>query len=118
MLSTKEKECLREEEAHDADKIYAEVIHLPEARTGNVLMRPQLRKHEIVYMGNGSVPFAQQIMLADLLVSVRNNSVVLRSKKFNKEIIPRLSTAHNFGSGSLPVYKFLCDLQFQQLRGG
>ncbi len=118
MLSSKVKECLREEETHDADKIYAEVIHLPEARTGNVLMRPQLREHEIVYMGNGSVPFEQQIMLAELLVSVRNNSVVLRSKKLNKEIIPRLSTAHNFGSGSLPVYKFLCDLQFQQLRGG
>lgn len=117
-LTEKVKECLHEEETNDADKIYAEVIHLPEARTGNVLMRPQLRDYEIVYLGNGSVAADHQIFLEDLLVSIRNNAVVLRSKKLNKEIIPRLSTAHNFGSGSLPVYRFLCDLQFQQLRSG
>lgn len=114
-LTARVKECLKEEEQCNPDFIYAEVVHLPEARTGNVLLRPKLRDYEIVYLGNGSVALDHQIPLSDLMVSVHNNTVILRSKKLNKNIIPRLSTAHNFTSGSLPTYKFLCDLQFQQM---
>jgi thiopeptide-type bacteriocin biosynthesis protein len=114
-LLTKVKECLQEEEKFNRDFIYAEIVHLPEARTGNILLRPQLRDYEIVYLGNGSVGRNNQILLTDLMVSVRDNTIILRSNKLNKRIIPRLSSAHNFISGSLPVYKFLCDLQFQQM---
>lgn len=114
-LSAKVKECLREEEQFNPEIIYAEVVHLPEARAGNILQRPQLRDYEIVYLGNGSVPLENQIPLTDLMVSVRKNRVMLRSIKLNKQVVPRLSTAHNFVSGSLPAYKFLGDLQFQQL---
>ncbi|MEJ7767775.1 MAG: lantibiotic dehydratase [Chitinophagaceae bacterium] len=116
MLAAKVKACLLEEEQCNPDQIYAEVIHLPEARTGNVLLRPELRKHEIVYLGKGSVELERQIPLTDLLISISDDRIVLRSKKFNKTIIPRLSTAHNFGTG-LPAYKFICDLQYQQIHG-
>jgi thiopeptide-type bacteriocin biosynthesis protein len=115
VLSKKVKECLQEEESNNPDCIYAEIIHLPEARTGNILARPQLRDYEIVYLGNGSVARDYQIPITDLMVSVKNNTIILRSKRFNKRVIPRLSTAHNFNANSLLPYKFLCDLQFQQL---
>jgi thiopeptide-type bacteriocin biosynthesis protein len=49
--------------------------------------------------------------LQDILISVRNDQIVLRSKTLNQQIIPRLSTAHNFANKTLPVYQFLCDLQ-------
>src|ERR1044072_2627255 len=62
---------------------------------------------------------AHQIPVADLIVSIQPyNTVVLRSKRLNKRGIPRLSTAHNYRAGGLPIYKFLCDLQFQQLNTG
>lgn len=109
--------CLREEEQQDPDVIYAEVVHLPEARTGNILLRPQLREYEIVYLGNGSVPAEKQLPITDLMVSVRQNKIVLRSKRYNKRVIPRLSTAHNFARNSLPVYHFLCDLQSHTVTG-
>jgi thiopeptide-type bacteriocin biosynthesis protein len=111
------KECLREEEQQDPDVIYAEVVHLPEARTGNILLRPQLREYEIVYLGNGSVPADKQFPITDLMVSVRQNKIILRSKRYNKRVIPRLSTAHNFARNSLPVYHFLCDLQSHTVTG-
>jgi thiopeptide-type bacteriocin biosynthesis protein len=114
-LKEKVQECLREEALNNPDTIYAEIVHLPEARTGNILLRPQLRDYEIVYLGNGSVEADHQLPVTDLMVRVENNTIILRSRKFNKRVMPRLSTAHNFSMGSLPMYKFLCDLQFQQL---
>jgi thiopeptide-type bacteriocin biosynthesis protein len=47
------------------------------------------------------------------LVAVRDNRVILRSRRLDKEVIPRLTTAHNFGGRNIGVYKFLCVLQSQ-----
>lgn len=100
------------EEAYHPDVIFAEIVHLPENRVGNILNRPTLHQYEIPYMGQSSVEPAYQIHLTDLLVSVRNNKLILRSKRLNRRIIPRLTNAHNFTQG-LPIYRFLCDLQAQ-----
>jgi thiopeptide-type bacteriocin biosynthesis protein len=107
---------LEEEEAHRPECIYAEVVHLPESRIGNILMRPLLRKYEIPYLCGTTLKKEFQIPVNDLLVGIENNKVILRSKKLDKEIFPRLTTAHNFHMTTLPVYQFLCDLQFQEIR--
>lgn len=101
----------------NADKIIAEIVHLPQARTGNILYRNFQREYEIPYLGNASVDRDYQIMIEDLYVSVKAGKIVLRSKRLNKEIIPRLSNAHNFASNALPIYHFLCDIQNQDSFG-
>ena len=79
-------------------------------------MRPVLRKYEIPYLCGTTLDKEFQIPVSDLLVGIEANKVVIRSKRLNKEIIPRMTTAHNFSMTTLPVYQFLCDLQFQQIR--
>ncbi|SFO73298.1 thiopeptide-type bacteriocin biosynthesis domain-containing protein [Chitinophaga sp. YR627] len=105
------------EQAMDPEVVYAEIIHLPESRTGNILLHPVFRGYEIPYLAKSSLDKEQQIDLQDLYISVRNNRVVMRSRRLGKQIIPRLSTAHNYTNNSLPVYRFLCDLQLQDKRG-
>ncbi|WP_143305130.1 lantibiotic dehydratase [Chitinophaga vietnamensis] len=102
-----------QEQAQTPDRIIAEIVHLPEGRTGNVLLRPRLYDYEIPFLANASVDPEHQLPLSDLYVSVRDQRVILRSRRLGKEIIPRLTSAHNYAQG-LPAYKFLCDLQQQQ----
>jgi thiopeptide-type bacteriocin biosynthesis protein len=112
-LLQRSREILRQEGSAKPDAIYAEIVHLPQARMGNVLLRPVLRDYEIPYVGRSGANPEDQISINDLMVSIRQGEIVLRSRKFDRRVIPRLTTAHNFGHNNLPIYKFLCDLQAQ-----
>ncbi|MDN3691630.1 lantibiotic dehydratase [Chryseobacterium tructae] len=106
------KAALLQEENFFENQIIAEIAHTPQPRVGNILLRPCLRKYEIPILtphSTGSEP----IYLNDLMISIKNDRIVLRSKKYNKEVIPSLSSAHNYNLHKVPLYHFLCDLQYQ-----
>lgn len=104
---------LRQEETAHPDAIFVEVVHLPEGRLGNVLVRPLLRAWELPISGRSGAPPDCQLPLADIMLSVRAGSVYLRSKRLNRQVIPRHTTTHNFYYRSVGVYTFLCALQQQ-----
>lgn len=107
------KKIVQKENDYYPNKILAEIVHIPESRTGNILRRPVLRKHEIAYLCKTGVPKEKNLDLDDLYISIQGNEIVLRSKKHNKEVMPCMSSAHNFTKNSLPIYHFLCDLELQ-----
>lgn len=104
------------EQQLEGDVILAEIAHLPESRTGNIALRPVLRDYEIHYLAYPGANIEKQIAITDILISVKNGNLVLRSKSLNKTIIPRLTNAHNYKFNSMPVYHFLCDMQAQNKR--
>jgi len=111
-------EITEHEQKLNPDVIFAEIVHLPESRIGNILLRPVLRQYEIPYLAKASVTEEYQILPNDLYISVKGKQITLRSKRLDKQITPRMSTAHNFSFNSMPVYRFLCDMQTQGLRSG
>jgi lantibiotic biosynthesis protein len=111
------KEIIDKETAYHSDKILAEIVHIPESRTGNILRRPVLRAYEIAYLAQSGVAPENTIATTDLMIAIKNNKIVLRSKKHNKEVLPCLSNAHNYSNNlSLPIYHFLGDLQSQEVK--
>ncbi|RAJ21009.1 lantibiotic dehydratase [Pedobacter cryoconitis] len=101
----------------DSNYINAEIIHHPGGRVGNILLRPRLYNYEIPYVTNTNAAH-DKIDISDIIVSIRNNEIFLQSKTLNKEIRPRLSSAHNFSREQLPIFRFLCDLQYQNTNPG
>ena len=107
------------EEALRPNAVFAEVVCQPQDRLGNVLARPVLREFEIPYLGRSGAPLARQIPITDLLVSVAGDRIILRSRTLQREILPRLSTAHLHSHAANPgIYRFLAALQTQSVAGG
>lgn len=113
-LTDKVKSLLKEEENLNQDFIYAEIVYVPQDRIGNVMIRPHLREYEIIYIGFSTLPLERQIPVSDIMVSVSDDQIILRSKKLNKRIIPRESSAYHPSAQDLPIYVFLSYLYVQE----
>ncbi len=105
---------LRAEETLSPSCVIAEVVHQPEGRFGNVLLRPVLRRHEITYLGKSGAPPTSQIPLSDLRVSVVGDRVVLRSCRLDLPIVPSITNAMTL-SQCPPTYIFLSRIATQGL---
>ncbi len=107
---------LRSEENQHPEALFAEIVHLPEGRLANLLSRPTLRDYEIPFLGRSGLPPERRIAVDDLMISIENDRVRLRSSRLDREVVPRLTTAHNFATRkSIGLYRFLCALQHQGL---
>lgn len=109
------RSALQKEESYDPRLIHAEIVHLPQGRVGNVICRPILREYEIPIFGGSSAPESSQIHLSDLLVSVVDREVQLRSAKHNRRVVPHLTCAHAFRKHGLSIYRFLASVEEQGL---
>ncbi|MNV03964.1 hypothetical protein D3C71_942470 [compost metagenome] len=108
-------ELMAIEERTYTDCVVAELAHLPQSRLGNIINRPHLREYEIPYLAGSELPLDRQLKLDDLFLQINNNELILVSRKLGKRVIPRLTTAHAYAQeSSLPIYRFLGDLQQQK----
>jgi thiopeptide-type bacteriocin biosynthesis protein len=112
-LELRVRALLRSEEALQPDAIFAELVHLPDDRVGNVVCRPALRAKDLPCLGQSGLERADQITVADLTVGVERERIVLRSRELGREVLPRLTCAHNVAAPNASVYRFLAALAKQ-----
>ncbi|HET6254610.1 MAG TPA: lantibiotic dehydratase [Puia sp.] len=103
--------CMELEASMNPEALYADIVHLPGTCDGNVVIRPHLRKYEIEYLGKSDLDTEHKIPITDIMVSIKDNQITLRSKRFNKEIIPRLAAAQLIFDSDLSIYSFLTEMQ-------
>jgi thiopeptide-type bacteriocin biosynthesis protein len=102
---------VRAEDARREEAVHAEIAHHNEGFGTNLACRPLLRDYEIDVLGGSGAPIERRIPLSDLLISVRDGQVVLRSASLGRRVIPLLSNAHYFGGKGFSAYRLLAFLQ-------
>jgi len=116
-LKSQASKIAEHEQKMNPDVILAEVLTIPDDNYANITLYPTIRDYEIPFLSNSKLSKEHQIDANDLMVSVRNGKVILRSKKLNKQIIPCLSNTYNTTLAQ-PLYKFLADVGSQSMRLG
>ncbi len=103
---------------NDSDEIiYAEVVNSSSDRLGNVLLRPNFYQYEIPYISETNSDKIK-INIDDIMISIKKNEIILRSKALNKRIVPVMSTAYNYHLDQLSIIRFLGDLQYYNVFRG
>lgn len=105
------KEILNKEKEIFNEAIIAEILFMPNGKSGNIVKRKFLSDFYIPINCGLDIPGKKGINLDDLYITIENGDVILISKKYNKRVIPRLSSAHNYDYSSSNIYKFLCNIQ-------
>lgn len=95
--------------------ILAELTTIPNDYYANITLTNEMRDFEIPILCGSTAK--NVIHLSDLTVSIKNDRVVLKSKKLEKEIFPCVTNVFN-SHRSTAVYKFLSALNLQNIRTG
>lgn len=106
-----------DEQKANPDVVLAEVLTIPDDDYANITLSSTIRDYEIPFLSKSNLEKKYQINSTDILVSVRNGKVILKSRSMNKEIIPFLSNTYNTILAQ-PLYKFLADVGSQDIRLG
>ncbi len=107
------QEVATNEKRLNSNSIIADIGHLPGNRAGNIVSRKSSTDFEIPYLTNSLFSPEKRIHVEDIGLKIRDNRIILTNRNDNNEIIPKLNAAHEYRYSELPVYSFLCDLQYQ-----
>jgi thiopeptide-type bacteriocin biosynthesis protein len=115
-IKTIANEIISDELAINPNVIFAEIGQLSGMHIDNVNRRAHLYNYEIPINVSSTLPPENQILLNDLYLSINQDRLLIRCKKLGKEIIPRLTSAYNYIHNDLALFRFLCDMQHQDLQ--
>lgn len=109
--------CRADSFPEDPDIIHAEISHLPSSHIGNIMTRPNVRGASVCLATfNNGDPLS--IPVSDLWIRIKAGNLELWSERMGRQIIPHMSSAHNYSLDTIPAYRFLCDFASQNKQTG
>ncbi|MGF6849693.1 thiopeptide-type bacteriocin biosynthesis protein [Chitinophaga sp. W3I9] len=110
------KDIISYEENELVNCIDVEIIHIPSDKAANIVQHPDFGQYNLAYLGNSNKSGKYSVNINDLYLKCMDGVLLLWSKKLKCFVRPRLNSMHNYSSSNLPVYRFLCDFQKQNLK--
>jgi len=92
---------------------FFDVAYQAEKNVDNVNRRQLLYEAEFPVLTWSCHPGT--LSIDDMLVAIRGGEIVLWSKKYGKRLVPRIASSYNYTRSDLAIYRFMCDLQYQDL---
>lgn len=108
------KQTAAAESAANPEVVFFDLGYMAEGKVDNINRRKGIYTHELPILNYSCS--SEVISLNDLLVTVKNGEIILRSAQYGKRLVPRLASAYNYSRSDLSVYRFLCDLQHQKIQ--
>lgn len=97
------------EESHSA-AVHAEIGFMPGPRAGDIVLRPLARTFELPINARWDLDGSRSIWPSDLTLRMSGGQLKLRSKKLDRDVLPRLAVAHNTSVSATPLYHLLCGI--------
>eukprot|EP01133_Synstelium_polycarpum_P017059 gene17059-20322_t len=102
------------EQQANSEVLFFDVAYTAESGIDNVNRRAAIYPYQLSLL-NYDIS-VEPLCLNDIYVSIRGNEVVLRSRKLNRRLVPRIASAYNYNRSDLSVFRLLCDLQHQGIQ--
>jgi len=112
------KALAEKENEANPEVIFADIAQQSDSHVDNINRRKPIYSHEIALNVFPSQSDEELILPSELMLSLKGGELILESSKLNKRVIPRLATSYNFRNNHSPVFRLLCDLQFQGVQAG
>lgn len=107
------KKMVTTEQNANPDILFFDIAYQAEKHVDNVNRRKSIYDYELPIL---TWTESDHILdLNDITIAVINGELVLRSIKYGKRIIPKLASAYNYTRSDLTIFRFLSDLQYQNL---
>lgn len=98
--------------------VFADIAQQSDSHVDNINRRRPIYPQEIPLNVFPSQPAENLVLPGELMLSLKGDELILESSKLKKRVVPRLATAYNFRNNHSPVFRLLCDLQFQGVQAG
>ncbi|MBN8879835.1 MAG: thiopeptide-type bacteriocin biosynthesis protein [Sphingobacteriales bacterium] len=102
------------EQKANPEVLFFDLAYECEGRVDNVNRRQQLYPTELAISSWSTIE--DSLRLEDIMVSIIDGQVVLHHQQSGKRLVPRLASAYNYSRSDLTHFRFLSDLQHQQLQ--
>ncbi|EDM38454.1 Lantibiotic dehydratase-like protein [Pedobacter sp. BAL39] len=102
------------EASANPEVIFFDIGYMAEEKVDNINRRASIYDYELCVLNYSCSK--HPIAINDLVVTVRNDEIILMSGKYHKRVVPRMASAYNYSRSDLSLFKFLCDLQHQGLQ--